>query len=222
LPRQLGAQAHWPLALQAVAPVHVPHDPPQPSPPHCHPAQSGLQASSPGASAAPSRGGEEASNAPESGAGLEESEAFDESAAPDSVTDPSPVASPASGPDCPGLPAAEHAVRRRAARKTKGSLMLCRHAARAFPIFLAACAAAVGPAHSTRRQPPLLLPLLPALPLPDEPALPPLVEAGKPHALKSAATSLQLVEGSVTVVPVELPVPVLHTHVPPGSVHVTV
>jgi hypothetical protein len=76
-------------------------------------------------------------------------------------------------------------------------------------------------------QPPLLLPLLGALPLPEEPlpALPPLTEAGKPHALKSAATSLQLVEGSATVVPVVLPpppVPVLHTHVPPGSVHVTV
>ena len=73
-------------------------------------------------------------------------------------------------------------------------------------------------------QPPLLLPLLPAPvpgvppPLPGEP---PLTEAGKPHALKSAAMSLQLVAGSVTVGPVP-DVPVLHTQVPPGSVHVTV
>jgi hypothetical protein len=83
--------------------------------------------------------------------------------------------------------------------------------------------AAVGSNLVTQSQPPLLLLLLAPLPLlPEEPpALPPLVEAGKPHALKSAPTSLQLEEGSATVVPVVLPVPVLHTQVPPGSVQVT-
>jgi len=40
---QAGAQAHWPLALQALPPEHVPHDPPQPSLPHCLPEQLGTQ-----------------------------------------------------------------------------------------------------------------------------------------------------------------------------------
>jgi hypothetical protein len=41
LAMQLGAHAHWPLALQAVFPEHVPQEPPQPSSPHCRPPQLG-------------------------------------------------------------------------------------------------------------------------------------------------------------------------------------
>jgi hypothetical protein len=40
---QLGAQAHWPLALHALPPEHAPQDPPQPSEPHCLPLQLGTQ-----------------------------------------------------------------------------------------------------------------------------------------------------------------------------------
>jgi len=39
-------QTHWPLALQVSVPEHAPHDPPQPSSPHCLPVHVGWHAES--------------------------------------------------------------------------------------------------------------------------------------------------------------------------------